>query len=528
MQSRTAILEALAGDQQWDLVVVGGGITGAGVLLSAARAGLKVLLVEQQDFAWGTSSRSSKMVHGGLRYLAQGDISLTRHSVQEREYLLKSLPGLVRPLEYHYVLGADTPPRIGVKLLLLGYDWLAGVANHRYLNRQAFGIANPGFNLAHTHGAYAYYDAGTDDSRLVIRVLQEAVDQGARCLNYCQVTQLHCEAGQVSQLELLDQVSGQGFKLNAKVVVNATGAWADRLRNVLNPEVRVRPQRGSHIVLPIKRLPVDHALTLRHPDDGRYHFIFPWAGRTIVGTTDLDHRADLDAEAHITAEEIDYLLASANHFYPQARLTRDDILSTWSGVRPIIGSENAVDPSKERRDHAVWVDGNLVTVSGGKLTTFRLIAGDVLAAIGPLIGREQVNEQTSGADWISPVDMDPTSLYEQGAELAPQYLARYGAHAAALVQGALDEGRVEELLPISDTGYSLADLRWALRHEQALTLADVLLRHSPLGLVLPDGAESLMESLAGLFEDECGVGKTEFAKLVIAYRDTYRQSYSVS
>lgn len=528
MQSRSATLDALSADTQWDLIVVGGGITGAGVLLSAARAGLKVLLVEQQDFAWGTSSRSSKMVHGGLRYLAQGDISLTRHSVQEREYLLKSLPGLVRPLEYHYVLGAGTPPRLGVKLLLLGYDWLAGIANHRYLDRKAFGIANPGFDLAHTHGAYAYYDAGTDDSRLVLRILQEAVSQGAHCLNYCRVSELQCENGQVTGIDLEDQLSGNCFTLQARVVVNATGAWADRLRNALNPEVRVRPQRGSHIVLPYKRLPVDHALTLRHPEDGRYHFIFPWAGRTIVGTTDLDHRDNLDAEAHITADEIDYLLASANHFYPTAKLNRTDIISTWSGVRPIIGSENTLDPSKERRDHAVWVDGNLVTVSGGKLTTFRLIADDVLAAAFPLLGLTPTQIPDSSENWIAPVNMDPARLYGKGAELAPLYLARYGSRATDLVESALAEGRADELLPISDTGYSMADLRWALRQEQAETLADLLLRHSPLGLVLPDGGESVMEPLSALFEEERGVSRAEFSRKLDAYRETYRQFYSLS
>lgn len=491
------------GQQRWDLLVVGGGITGAGVALEAAHRGLSVLLLEQADYAWGTSSRSSKMVHGGLRYLAMGDVSLTRHSLQEREYLLQALPGLVSRLGYYYVLGPKAPPRFGVKLLLMAYDWLAGYANHHFLNRSALQRALPGFDGSRSHGAYYYTDAITNDSRLVLRILAEARNKGAYCLNYCKVESLLLVDGQVTGVQVRNQLTGECQPVAAAQVVNATGAWADRLRNQVNDERRIRPQRGSHLVVAHERLPVAAALTLMHPDDGRYHFIYPWEGRTVIGTTDLDHSQDLDLEAAITDAEVDYLLTAANAAFPAAALARADVLSTFAGVRPIIGSEKSKDPSKERRDHAVWQDRGLVTVSGGKLTTFRLIARDVLRAV------QGVDEQHE--PWIAGLpDM---------TELTPEQ-ARYGAAARQLV----DLGPLE---PIADTGYSLTELRWCLRHEQVEKLDDLLLRRTPLGLLLPRGAEQLKPQLASLCADELHWDQHRFEQAWADYQQLISRCYGL-
>ena len=533
MTIRASIWQQVKQVASWDMVVVGGGITGAGIALAAARKGLRVLLLEQQDFAWGTSSRSSKMVHGGLRYLAQGDISLTRHSLQEREYLIGALPGLVDRMGYYYVLSKKAPPRFAVKILLWLYDRFAGVRNHRYICKADLTAAVSGLNVEQVSGAYYYTDAVTDDSRLVQRIISEASGAGAKCLNYVKVTSfesmaLDAGAGTGVRVNIVDQITGEGSTVDGAVLVNATGAWADRLRNLLNPEVRVRPQRGSHILVSSDRVKVDGALTLMHPEDGRYHFIYPWEGKTVIGTTDLDHKIDLDEEASLNSEEQEYLLRAANHAFKNAKLSSEDIISTWSGVRPIIASDNAKDPSQERRDHAIWIDGPLVTVSGGKLTTFRLIALDLLAAVTkkmPNLGG-RLNGIDVKTGFIHPLTVKPADLEPIAFELANYFLARYGDRAQTLVRMCCEEGRQEEFQFIADTPYSNADCRWVLRFEQVEHLDDLLLRRTHLGLLLPQGAEQLFPMLKQMCAEELSWSDERWCSELIRYKDLIQKYYS--
>ncbi|BFM11905.1 glycerol-3-phosphate dehydrogenase/oxidase [Simiduia litorea] len=531
MIPREQVWRQLKTSDAWDIVVVGGGITGAGVALAAARQGLRVLLLEQQDYAWGTSSRSSKMVHGGLRYLAQGDVNLTRHSLQEREYLIDALPGLVEPMGYYYLLSKKAPPRFAVKILLSLYDWFAGVNNHKYVSKQDLCTSVSGLNVAQVSGAYYYTDAVTDDSRLVQRVIGEAMLAGAQCLNYAKVVNFETVKDSddtVVTIDVVDQHTGAALIIRAAVLINATGAWADRLRNKVNPEVRVRPQRGSHILVSRERLAVDAALTLMHPVDGRYHFIYPWDGKTVIGTTDLDHKTDLDQEACLNAEEQGYLLRAANDAFPDANLTSADIISTWSGVRPIIASDNAKDPSKERRDHAVWVDGSLVTVSGGKLTTFRLIALDVLLAVAKISEklRAKINPNNVKDTFFKTLSVLTPELQAHGANLAVHYLARYGDSAKQMVESCLDECRQNELTPLLSTHYSLADLRWALRFEQVEHIDDLLLRRTHLGLLLPRGAEQLFSEIKILCQQELAWDEDKWQWEVDRYQAIVNKYYS--
>lgn len=529
LSRQESIKKASQPDVEWDLVVVGGGITGAGVLLEAARRGLKVLLLEQQDYAWGTSSRSSKMVHGGLRYLAQGDFSLTRDSLQEREALITALPGLVQRQGFFYLLGPKAPPRFAVKLLLRAYDWLAGIKNHHYFSSGNLSLELPGLSQAMHNGAYYYTDAVTDDSRLVLRLLGEAQSLGAVCVNYCKVSELQLQDGKVVGVVAADGIDKTPLTIKAASVVNATGAWADRLRKQVNTEQRVRPQRGSHILVSPKKLRVTGALTLMHPADGRYHFIYPWAGKTVIGTTDIDHSADLDIEASITESELDYLLQSANVAFPAVKLTRDDVISTWAGVRPIISSDKARDPSKERRDHAVWSDRGLITVSGGKLTTFRLIAEDVLRAVADVVSEPLAKRclAQTNQPLVTPVTVTPMDLLSQGGELAVEYLSRYGNRAAELVANCHRLQRTDELIPISDTPFSFADCRWVLQHEQVQHLDDLLLRRTGLGLLLPRGGEAAFEELKTLCREELGWGEDVWMAELSRYLDIVDRFYSL-
>lgn len=536
LHQRGALLELLSNQADtkpvhWDLVVIGGGITGAGVLREAARLGLRVLLVEQQDFAWGTSSRSSKMVHGGLRYLAQGDFGLTRHSLLERERLLQEAPGLVERMGYYFTLGRHkSPPAWGVRALLWLYDRIAGIRDHYKVSLDKLAAHFPGLACEGLNGAYYYTDAVTDDSRLVQRVLHESIAAGGAALNYVQVKELSIDdAGEVCGVVLQDQcepdtVNDQGlrktFLVKAKVVVNATGAWADRLRNQVNPEKRVRPLRGSHVVLSAGRLTLSAALTLQHPDDHRSMFIYPWENRTIIGTTDLDHTGDLDVEARISQQEVDYLLRAANQLFPQANLQEADIVSSWAGVRPVIGSENNKDPSKERRDHAVWKDGRLISVSGGKLTTFRLIALDVLAVVAAELDiRQPAHDETIFAPCqYSVKDLGPCDEY-----LAATLLGRYGDRAHEIVSGAA----IGELEPIGETRFCLAECRWVLKHDAVVHLDDLMLRRTRLGLLLRDGGSDIMEDIKRLCCVELGWDQAHWLDELTRYELIWQHYYSL-
>lgn len=503
----------------WDMVVVGGGITGAGVAREAARRGLKVALVEQQDYSWGTSSRSSKMVHGGLRYVAQGDFKLTRHSLTERERLLKEAPGLVGRMGYwfaHY--RHKFPGRFVFGMLLTIYDLMAGYRDHRFFRNPEFLRRIPGYRQPALKGASRYTDALTDDCRLVMRVLDEARADGTLALNYVKVDDLIIEQGQVVGVRLNDVVSGQQAAVRAKVVVNATGAWADRLRNKLVAEKKVRPLRGSHVLVPHERLPVTEAVIFMHPDDNRAVFIYPWEGRTVIGTTDLDHRTDLDIEASISRQELEYMLRGANHEFPEAKLTTTDIISSFSGVRPIVSSGNPLNPSQERRDHSVWADQGLITVTGGKLTTFRLIALDVLKAAVELLPSMPLKTKDT-AIFRPARASSPTLTLAQNQRL----VGRFGF----LTERFLTEMPSPELEEILDTRTLWAEVRWAARHEQVEHLDDLLLRRTRLGLLLADGGAAVFDRVRAICASELGWDEHRWQLEQVRYREIWLKHYSL-
>jgi glycerol-3-phosphate dehydrogenase len=516
--NRQAQWQRLA-QEKWDMVVIGGGITGAGVAREAARRGLKTLLVEQRDYAWGTSSRSSKMVHGGLRYIAAGDFRLTWHSLTERERLLVEAPGLVSRMGYWFAHYRKVfPGRFIFGLLLMLYDLLAGVRDHRFFPKPEFLKRMPGYRDGELTGASRYTDALVDDSRLVLRVLDEACADGVLALNYVKAESLVMEQGRVAGVNLLDVIDGSRVQVQAKVVVNATGAWADRLREQLAGEKKVRPQRGSHLVLAPGRLPVSEAVIFMHADDKRPLFIYPWEGRTIIGTTDLDHRDDLDTEASITAAELDYMLRGANSQFPLASLVRDDVIATWSGVRPIVASGGAVNPSAERRDHIVWDNQGLVTVTGGKLTTFRLIALDVLKAASHYIAGLDAH------DTRAPVFRSVGIIRTQYPAGDLQRLkGRFGFH----VDQFLAEAAPDELAPIPQSQTLWAELRWAARHEQVQHLDDLLLRRTRLGLLLPAGGAGLLPDIKRLCLPDLGWSEERWSEEVERYLALWQRHYGL-
>lgn len=505
-------------ENAWDLLVIGGGVTGAAVLLEAARRGLRALLVERGDFASGTSSRSSKLVHGGLRYLKEGKIGLTRESVREREELLRDAPGLVDPMWFlmpHY--GGRKPSRATLAIGLAAYDLLAGRRQHRYLGRAEALALEPRLDPSGLTGAHLYLDASTDDARLVLRLLQAAQDAGASARNYVEVEGLLRSDGAVIGARLSDHATGESCEVSARVVINATGVSADGLRAEIGEAPKLRPLRGSHLLLHDWSVPVTQAVAFEHPADGRPVFAYPWLGMTLVGTTDLDHLTDLHDEPAISREEIAYLLDAIRYQFPSLRVGEREIVSTFAGVRPVIASGNA-DPSKESRDQVLLCEHGLVTITGGKLTTFRPMALAALAAAARHMGQR--------------IDPKPRPVFVSAAlpsapglsRSARQRLAgRYGARAQSVV----DEAQPGELEAIGRTDVLWAELRWAARHENVVRLDDLLLRRTRLGLLFGDGATRFFPRLRETCADELGWNDTRWHSAEESYRELWQQHYGV-
>ncbi|MDO8651709.1 MAG: glycerol-3-phosphate dehydrogenase/oxidase [Undibacterium sp.] len=507
--------------QEWDLVIVGGGITGAGILLEAARRGLKVLLVEQRDFAWGTSSRSSKLVHGGLRYLKEGKFQMTRDSVHERQNLMQEAAGLVDQQSFAFAdYRGRKPGRWIFALGLAIYDLMAGQrgARHYYPADEFLQLA-PHIGQDGLNGGMCYIDAKTDDARLVLRVLQEAQSVGGVALNYLAAKKLLRADGLASGVELLDAITGASHRVHAKVIISATGAWADGLRQQQGAPAKIRPLRGSHLVLPAWRLPVAQAISLMHPKDGRPVFAFPWEGVTLVGTTDVDHSADLQIEAKITPDEVRYLMAALEFQFPQLHLTLDDIIATYAGVRPVIDTGKA-DPSKEGRDHAVWLEQGLLTVTGGKLTTFRLIALDALKHVAPLLPHWQAD--LSITPLFSPGQALPLDK-RLGSQQSQRLQGHYGQHAVAVLAAA-QEGELE---PIAGSETMWVELRWAARHEAVLHLEDLLLRRTRLGLLLRGGGGEILPRIRAICQPELGWSDAQWETEQAAYLALWQSHYSL-
>jgi len=524
----------------WDMLIIGGGITGAGIAREAARRGLAVLLIEQKDFAWGTSSRSSKMVHGGLRYIASGDYKTTLLSVRERERMLSEASGLVN--EMHYVMphykGKFPPPWI-FNTLLRVYDKLAGQRYFKYFKKDAFLSSNPGIKRENFLGASQFSDAVTDDSRLVMRVLDEAIHDGAHAINYLKAESLMTnEQGLVVGASLVDtaaQNSAATYDIYAKVVVSATGAWADTLRMQASAQTeqnfhkQIRPSRGSHLVVSQERLPLKQAYTFLHPVDKRAIFVFPWENRTVLGTTDLDHPPLDDNEVGITNAEVDYLLAATNNLFDKANLNREDVISTWAGVRPLIsegGDGKRVSPNKEKRDHSIWLDNNLVTVSGGKLTTFRLIALDVLKTCQKVLALDgiAIQDHTHHNDQVFS-NLVPTNpkFATLPASLQQRLKGFYGRQLDALLELAHDD----DLAYVTNSNTIWAEIRFAAHYEQVIHLDDLLLRRTRLGLILLHGAMTppISDRLKQIWQQELGWDEQKWQQEVDRYQELWQRYY---
>jgi glycerol-3-phosphate dehydrogenase len=511
----------------WDLIVIGGGITGAGILRESVRAGMKTLLLEACDFASGTSSRSSKLVHGGFRYLKNAQIKLTRESVHERERLIREGRGLITPLGFLMACYKQDPlPAWALGLGLTLYDLLAWKWGHRYYDPYDLRELCPSLSEEGLSGGYRYFDAETDDARLVLRVIQEAVLSGGVALNYAPVIRLlKTQSGQVCGAAVQDaapETKGRTAEVQASAIINATGAWADNLRQAVGGRLRLRQLRGSHLIFPAGKLPLTRAVSLWHPRDGRPVMAFPWEGVTLVGTTDIDHTAPLQTDVTISAEEADYLMAAVQMAFPDLELSLEDVQGTFSGVRPVIGTGKA-DPSKESREHVLWFENGLLTVAGGKLTTFRLMALDALRAICKRLPGRRFRTRL-GAN-LRMLDQPPEVILQEGLSRATRLrlLGRYGSRVPDLIAAA-EPG---ELAPVETSPSLWAELRWAARAEGVVHLDDLLLRRVRLGLQLPNGGAPFLDRIRLIAQPELGWDDTRWEQEAEAYRKLWEKYYDL-
>ena len=490
MISRTDALEALERDS-FDLAVVGGGITGAGVALDAASRGYSVALVEKSDYAAGTSGRSSKLIHGGLRYLQNFDLGLVREALLERSLLVRLAPHLVMPLPFLVPAFEGRRPDRLMGMGLNMYDamsWRRGrdedeewsPDRHRIIGSAETVEMAPALAGRDPTAAYLFYDCQTDDARLVLTVLGEAERFGAVCANACEATGLAEGRG----LLVRDTLGGGEFELTAANVINATGVWADRLRPdelYAEEEVpRIRPSRGTHVTLPRDALPVEAGVIVP-AGGGRTIFALPWLGRTLAGTTDNDYEGPLE---HVPPadEDVAYLLDALNEFFATS-LGPDDLTGAYAGVRPLIST---ADPKKSvdisRRAELYETSSGLVTITGGKLTTWRRMAKMAVDRIVEREGRE-ARCRTDEIPLGEPVEAGALPDAPAVDDDSRRHLARRYGHAAGLVvrlaAAAPELGR--RISP--DLPDILAEAAYAAGHEQARSLADVLLRRTRLGLL---------------------------------------------
>jgi len=497
---RAELLARLAQPVTYDVAVIGGGATGLGVALDAAARGFSVVLLESHDFAKGTSSRATKLVHGGVRYLAQGNIALVREALHERTTLLRNAPHLAQPLAFvmpSYKLWETPFYGAGLKM----YDALAGKAGlgpTEFLGRMETLRCLPTAMADGLKGGVKYWDGQFDDARLALALARTAARQGALVLNYCPVADLLYEGGKVAGLVCEDAETSRRFDVRARCVINATGVWVDGLRQRdgqaqgLNVKPMVAPSQGVHIVVDREFLPSDHALMVPKTADGRVLFAVPWLGKLILGTTDSP-RQDLAREPQAMREEVAFILGESARYLRRAPRV-EDVRSIWVGLRPLVKpqDEDSGNTKSISREHTVLASrSGLVTVTGGKWTTYRAMAEDVLRKC---MDEHLLPSRPGGVTVALPMVGADGRKGGQGLS-APQGLHSYGSEAQAVAR-----------LPGADAvlapGLTEAMVRFAVRYEYARTVEDVLARRARILFLDARLAASLAPRVADILVEE--------------------------
>jgi glycerol-3-phosphate dehydrogenase len=503
--------------EPWDLLIIGGGATGMGCAVDAASRGYDVALIEQHDFGKGTSSRSTKLVHGGVRYLEQGNISLVMEALRERGIMRENAPHLVSDLAFvvpNYAWWEAPFYGIGLRL----YDVLAGkygFGASRNLSREETLEQLPALKVEDLRGGVVYYDGQFDDTRLLVHLAMTAVEQGAAVINYCPaVSLLKKTGGMIAGAVARDSESGDEFEIHARTVINATGCFSDGVRRLAdaNAAPMVAPSQGVHLVLDGSFLRGDAAIMVPHTSDGRVMFAIPWHGHALVGTTDtsIDH---VSLEPVPFEQEIHFILETAGKYLARPP-ARSDILSVWAGIRPLVKSASGASTASLSRDHSIHIDPNgLLTIAGGKWTTYRHMAEDCVDQAAVLAGLDDRDCVTRR--------LRVHGYHHHASKFG--HLAPYGSDAVAIQE--MIRNHPERGQPLHPAlPYVEAEVIWAARWEMARTVEDVLSRRTRALLLNTRAAIEMAPRVAQLLAGELGHGETwqhdqvaTFTNLAAAY-----------
>ncbi|MGD2121133.1 MAG: glycerol-3-phosphate dehydrogenase/oxidase [Gemmatimonadota bacterium] len=507
MKRESMLAAARESDRTWDFIVVGGGATGVGVAVDAASRGYSVLLLEQNDFGKGTSSRSTKLVHGGVRYLQQGNIPLVMEALRERGRLRRNAPHLVRDLEFvvpNYEWWEAPFYGIGMKV----YDALAGkygFGKSKNLSKEETVLRLPTIERDGLRGGVVYHDGQFDDARLLLDLVQTAAGQGAKLVNYCRVVEVAKDRdGYVAGVAAVDGETGDSFTAGARVVVNATGVFTDEIRRMDDAEAptMIQPSQGVHLVLPRRFLGGNSAIMVPHTDDGRVLFAIPWHDVVVVGTTDTP-MDETHLEPVPLEEEVEFLLSHAARYLTEDP-TRADVLSCFAGLRPLVSQGDGEDTAALSRDHTLHVSSSgLLTLTGGKWTTYRKMAEDAIDH-GIVLGG------------LEPRDCITKDLNIHGFHTHPERFGKleaYGSDAPAVE--ALIRSNPALAKPLHDRLRPLAgEVVWAVREEMARTVDDVLARRTRSLILDARAARESAPKVAELMAEELGRDRSWMEKQV--------------
>lgn len=541
--------------EEVDLLVIGGGITGAGIARDAARRGLSVALVEMRDLAWGTSSRSSKLIHGGLRYLEHYEFSLVFEAVSERRILMDLAPHLVNPLGFLFpVYERSRQPLWMINAGMWLYDGLSlfrSPKRHRRLKPKEVADIEPAVNTDGLKGAPLYYDCSTDDARLTLETALDAVDAGAAVVPWCKVDSFlkDDETGRVHGVVVRDMLTEQLKEVRARTVVNATGPWTDRTIALSKPLAGgdlLRPTKGVHIVVDYAKLPIHNAVVCFHPTDRRVLFAIPWGDRTYIGTTDTDYEGD-PGEVAATGEDVDYLIDASNAYFPGHQLNRDDVIATWAGLRPLMAPPSAagnLEESAVSREHQIVVgqDG-LITIAGGKLTTYRRMAAEVVDTAARMLqlspgfdkkiadAPDTHRSPLPGAvGWPDDDDHEAVAakIVEASAPHVTREVARhlgdtYGMRGMDVARLCVDTPDLSQRL-IEGRPEILAQVDWAVNEELATRLGDVMIRRTQLFYRDVDQGLGAAPRVAARMAELLGWDDARREEEIVLYREEVERS----
>lgn len=553
-RTRRASLEKF-NQEVFDVLIIGGGITGAGLALDAAARGLKTALVEKRDFAAGTSSRSTKLVHGGLRYLEQFDFGLVREALLERSILTRTAPHLVEAFPFVIPIYADSkrnydhPLKMRAGLIL--YDLLAGrhnFAKHRRLNREEALKLAPQLDSTGLRGAFLYYDGRTNDARLVIEAVKASHAQGAAIANYTKVESFLRNAdGQITGAQLRDELSDEKIQLRARVTINATGVWMEETiklgqgsagkhdgQNSNGLQKKIRPAKGIHLTVSADRLRVDAAWLIPSLTGHRFYFVVPWEGRVNIGTTDTDYQGGKDSPQAESNEVIE-ILDAINSYFPDAQLGPVDVISAWAGLRPLITDANAKNTTAvSRKEEMIETADGLISIGGGKLTTYRIMAEHGIDLALKRLGKNAYAKTTadipvSGGE-MSRVELEVTAKqiaqhYELPMDITRHLIFTYGSNFDALIRLMREDEHLRDRL-IAGLPHVNAEIVYATRNELALTLTDALMRRTRLAMLAGEAALDCAPVAAELMAQELGWDESEIQRQLAGFATELRQEYT--